>query len=165
MKAYWGSGGTATITLKLGTTWKWLVTLTPRQLYPRGKSPWYPLNRRLSGPQSQSGRFGGKKNILFLPEFETRIVHPRDLQAKLLLLPDSRNSSELMTYKSIWRFVFHDLALNNGPTWLLDANCRTNLLLQQQLEFAAIAAKCCNNAATNLRHARLTICPESLNWF
>jgi hypothetical protein len=27
----------------------------PWPLYPRGKSPWYPLDRRLGGLQSQSG--------------------------------------------------------------------------------------------------------------
>jgi hypothetical protein len=27
-----------------------VVSFTPQQLYPRGKSPWYPLDRRLGGP-------------------------------------------------------------------------------------------------------------------
>jgi hypothetical protein len=30
-------------------------------LYPRGKSPRFPLDRRLGGPQSLSGRFGEVK--------------------------------------------------------------------------------------------------------
>jgi len=29
---------------------------------PQGKRPWYPLDRRLDGPQSQSGHGGEKKN-------------------------------------------------------------------------------------------------------
>jgi hypothetical protein len=29
---------------------------------PQGKSPWYPLDRRLGGPQSRSGRGGEEKN-------------------------------------------------------------------------------------------------------
>jgi hypothetical protein len=29
---------------------------------PRGKRPWYPLDRRLGGPQSSSGRGGEEKN-------------------------------------------------------------------------------------------------------
>jgi hypothetical protein len=29
---------------------------------PQGKRPWYPLDRRLGGPQSRSGRGGVKKN-------------------------------------------------------------------------------------------------------
>ena len=28
--------------------------------------PWYPLNRRLSGPHSQSGRFGEEENLFSL---------------------------------------------------------------------------------------------------
>jgi hypothetical protein len=31
-------------------------------LYPKGKSPWYPLDGRLGGPQSCSGRAGLEKN-------------------------------------------------------------------------------------------------------
>jgi len=30
----------------------------PWLLYPQGKSPWYPLDRRLGGPQSLSGHGG-----------------------------------------------------------------------------------------------------------
>jgi hypothetical protein len=40
------------------TSWKWVVRLTPQPLYPRGKSPRYPLDRRLGGPQSRSRRRG-----------------------------------------------------------------------------------------------------------
>jgi hypothetical protein len=30
--------------------------------FPQGKRPWYPLDRRLGGPQSRSGRGGEEKN-------------------------------------------------------------------------------------------------------
>jgi hypothetical protein len=40
--------------LDLGTSWRWVVSFTPRPLYPRGKSLWYRLDRRLGGPQNQS---------------------------------------------------------------------------------------------------------------
>jgi hypothetical protein len=46
----------------LDTRWMWVVSFTPRPLYPLGKSPWYPLDRRLGGPQSRSGRGGEEKN-------------------------------------------------------------------------------------------------------
>jgi hypothetical protein len=36
--------------------------LHARPLYPQGKSPWYPLGRKLDGPQSRSGRGGEEKN-------------------------------------------------------------------------------------------------------
>jgi hypothetical protein len=36
----------------------------------QGKSPWYPLDRRLGGSQSRSGRGGEEKNIQPPPEIE-----------------------------------------------------------------------------------------------
>jgi hypothetical protein len=40
MKTYWGSGGIDPSILSLGTSWRFLVSFTPRPLYLRGKSPW-----------------------------------------------------------------------------------------------------------------------------
>jgi hypothetical protein len=37
---------------------------------PPEKSPWYPLDRRLSGPQSRSGRGGEEKNSQLPPGIE-----------------------------------------------------------------------------------------------
>jgi hypothetical protein len=45
--------------INLGTSWKWVVSFTPR-----GKIPRYPLDRRLAGPQDQSERRGEKKNLV-----------------------------------------------------------------------------------------------------
>jgi hypothetical protein len=53
-----------------------VVSFTTRLLYPKGKSPWCPLDRRLSGPQSRSGRGGEEKNSQLLPELESPIVQP-----------------------------------------------------------------------------------------
>jgi hypothetical protein len=39
-----------------------VVSFTPRPLYLQGKSPCYPLDRRLGGPQGRSGRGGEEKN-------------------------------------------------------------------------------------------------------
>jgi hypothetical protein len=41
----------------LGTRWRWVVSFTPRVLYPRGWSPRYPLG----GPWNPSGRRGEEK--------------------------------------------------------------------------------------------------------
>jgi hypothetical protein len=41
-----------------------VASFTPQKLYPRGKSPRYPLARRLVGSQNQSGSYGVKKNLL-----------------------------------------------------------------------------------------------------
>jgi hypothetical protein len=48
---------------------------TPAAL-PQGKSTWYPLDRRLGGPQSRSGRNGDEKNSQPLPELEPSIIQP-----------------------------------------------------------------------------------------
>jgi hypothetical protein len=39
-----------------------VVSFTPHPLYPQGKSPLYPLDRRLGGPQSRSRRGGEEKS-------------------------------------------------------------------------------------------------------
>jgi hypothetical protein len=62
MKAYWGVEVELHSFFDLGTGWRWVVSFTPRPLYLQGKRPWYPLDRRLGGPQSRSGRDGEEKN-------------------------------------------------------------------------------------------------------
>jgi hypothetical protein len=61
MKVYLRSRGIAPHILKLGTRWRWVVSITPRPLYSQGKSLWYPVDRRLGRPQSWSGRGGEQK--------------------------------------------------------------------------------------------------------
>jgi hypothetical protein len=70
MKTYYGSGGIASRILDLGTRWRWVVSFTSRPLYPQGKSPRYPLDRKLGGPQSRSGRGGQEKNSHLPPGIE-----------------------------------------------------------------------------------------------
>jgi hypothetical protein len=48
-----------------------LVSFTPRPLYPLGKSPLYPLDRRLGGPQNRSER-RGEEQLFTLPGLELR---------------------------------------------------------------------------------------------
>jgi hypothetical protein len=47
----WGSWGTASHILNLRIRQMWVVSFTPQPLYLWGMSPWYPLDRMLSGPQ------------------------------------------------------------------------------------------------------------------
>jgi hypothetical protein len=54
MEVYWWRGYIAPHILDLGTRWVWVVRFTPQPLYSQGKSPCYPLDRRLGGPQSRS---------------------------------------------------------------------------------------------------------------
>jgi hypothetical protein len=47
----------------------------PRPIYSQGESPSYPLDRRLCGTQSLSGRGGEEKNSQPLLELEPPIIH------------------------------------------------------------------------------------------
>jgi hypothetical protein len=73
---YWRSGGIAPRVLDLGTRCRGVVSFTPRPLYPKRKSPWYPLDRRLSGPQSRSGHGGEEENSKPLSGLEPQIIQP-----------------------------------------------------------------------------------------
>jgi hypothetical protein len=61
--------------LDLGSRWRWVVSFTPRPLYPRGRSPWCRLDR-LGWPQSRSGCCGVEKSLLGLPRIEPRPSSP-----------------------------------------------------------------------------------------
>jgi hypothetical protein len=45
-----------------------VASFTPQPLYPQGKSPWYPLDRRLGGRQIRSGCRGFAMWKCFTPE-------------------------------------------------------------------------------------------------
>jgi hypothetical protein len=53
-----------------------VVRFTPQPLYSQGKIPWYPVDRRLGGPQSRSRRGGEEKNSQPLPALEPPIIQP-----------------------------------------------------------------------------------------
>jgi hypothetical protein len=76
LTAYWGSGGIAPRNRDFGTKLMWVVSFTHRPLYHQGKSPWYPLDKRLPGAQCRSGRNGEEKNSQPLPGLEPPIIQP-----------------------------------------------------------------------------------------
>jgi len=75
IKVYRRSKGIAPLILNLVTRQWCVVTSCLSHFTPR-KEPWYPLNRRLMGPQTQSGHFEEGKNILPFPGFEPQTVQP-----------------------------------------------------------------------------------------
>jgi hypothetical protein len=56
VKTYLESGSITPHILNLSIRWRWVVTFTPRPLYSPGRNTRYPLNRRLGGTLSRSGR-------------------------------------------------------------------------------------------------------------
>jgi len=53
-----------------------VASFTPRPIYPQGKSPWYPPDRRVGGPQRRSGRGGEEINSQPLSGLEPPIIKP-----------------------------------------------------------------------------------------
>jgi hypothetical protein len=76
-----------------------VVSFTPRSLYPRGKRPWYPLDKRLGGPRSQSGRGGEEKSSHHYPCHEW---NPRRLSCSLVTtlteLPRLQNNVTIFSF-------------------------------------------------------------------
>jgi hypothetical protein len=70
MKAYWGSGGIAPFILWPRHQMEVSGQLHAPAALAQGKNPGYPLNTRLGGPQSRSGRGDEEKNSQPLPGIE-----------------------------------------------------------------------------------------------
>jgi hypothetical protein len=96
MKAYWGSGGMAPRILDIGTRWRWVVSFTHRPLFPPGKEPLVPLDKRLGESQSWSRRCGEEINSQPLPGLDLQIIRLSDKKTSTLLgflSPRHRTSS------------------------------------------------------------------------
>jgi hypothetical protein len=62
------SKGTVLCIFDFGTRWRWVASFTFQPLYPQERVPRYPLDRRLDGPQSLSGRGVEERNSHSPPE-------------------------------------------------------------------------------------------------
>jgi hypothetical protein len=72
----------------------------PAALHPREKDPRYPLDRRLGGPQSRSGRRGLKKNPLPLSGIEPRSPD-RPARSQTLYCLSYRGSYTVRTFPNL----------------------------------------------------------------
>jgi len=52
MKAQEERGDIVPCNLNLSSRWRWVVSFRQQSLYPWAKTAWYPLDRRLAGPQT-----------------------------------------------------------------------------------------------------------------
>jgi hypothetical protein len=141
-----GGGGYSSIFLDLGTRWRWVVSITPLPLYPRGKRLRYPLNRRLGEPQSRFGRCEQEKNLA-LPGIEPRPSLYR------LNKPNTANiEARMENLRFLWRsrttrFAFHhpcsmvsQLASTTGlgVLWFIVLGAETLFYLQFSEEAASL---------------------------
>jgi hypothetical protein len=84
------------------------------QLYPQGKGPWYPLDRRLGGPQSRSGRGGEEKILSHCRESNPRTPIVQSVAQRytnwanhgsIAYIHISMNFVLLMSYVSKYKFI------------------------------------------------------------
>jgi hypothetical protein len=75
MQTYWGTGDIVPRILNFGTLWRLLNNFTIRSLYYRGKSPEYPVDRRL-GTLRPGLDAVGKRQSLYPAGNRTPIARP-----------------------------------------------------------------------------------------
>jgi hypothetical protein len=99
MALTWGTGGVTLHTVNLNTRWRWVISFIPQPLYPWGKSPWYALDSRLGGSQSQSGH-GEEKKSLPHPCWEMNPGHPaHNLVIMLTAMPVLKTHTQYLKSK------------------------------------------------------------------
>jgi hypothetical protein len=86
MKAY---GGAASFFLNLSTRRRWVLSFMPQPL-PRGHSLWFPLNRRLGGPEGHAGSTGEKVLVTRLPLPRIDIRFLRRTALSLVPIPTTK---------------------------------------------------------------------------
>jgi hypothetical protein len=107
----WGSGCIDPRFLDLDTSWRWVVGLTTLPLHPRGKSPRYPLDMRLGGPQN---RYGPRKEEKILDTTGTRTLTPSAVQPVASRYTDYVIPTHLQDYcKSLFTNHYSHLTLNS----------------------------------------------------
>jgi hypothetical protein len=79
---------------------------------PPGKSPWYPLDRRLGGPQSQSRRFG---EVKILDPAGTRTPIPRSSSPQLAAIPTTLSRLFVALYSSNLKYCCAKLIVTILP--------------------------------------------------
>jgi hypothetical protein len=93
----WEAGGVTPCILNLGARKRWIIIFACWPLYPRGRSPCYPLNTHFAGFQSLSGRCREDS------ERKRKVSRPcsrpvRRLASRICKLPVSTSSPVSLTF-------------------------------------------------------------------
>jgi hypothetical protein len=171
MKTYWGIGGVAPRILDLGTRCRWVVSFTPRPLHPQGKSPLYPLHRRLGGPQSRSGQGGEEKNPSPRQESNSRIPIVQPVTQRytdwaitaLLLCTIVGNSCESVGLRFFNKCM--KAAMNiSRPSFLLHGlSIKMNVFFLLVIPIIRLPI-CCVSNRFHLSVTNLSVCVHLLKW-
>jgi hypothetical protein len=124
----WGSGHIDPHFLDLGTSWRWVVSFTPLPVYPRGKSPRYPL-----GPRTGLNDIERRK-FLTLPGLQLRSLRrpARSQSLYLLRYPGSTRCYIMFIFFLTRLYAVNCMEFILQSAWvchmLLPAMIRTRLL-------------------------------------
>jgi len=88
-----GNGGTVPLILNLATRQRRVFSFNSRLLYTWRNKHWYPLNRRVLGPQSKCGRFAEVRNMSCLAGHRRWISSFHNLVTKLAELSGFNNTN------------------------------------------------------------------------
>jgi hypothetical protein len=132
MKACSGSEGIASHILDIGSRWRLVVSFTPRPLYRQGKSPWYPLHRRLGGPQNRSGCGCEEKNSQPPPEIEP----PNSDRHSVA----QRCTTELGNVNKVGEFLLRG-CIGNFPDWVITKYTLTTINTRCEVTQRVMVAK------------------------
>jgi hypothetical protein len=77
----------------------------------QGKSPWYPLDRRLGGPQSRSGSHGEEQDSKSLVGLEPQNIQPvtQNYTNKLNRIPSTNETYTISLSNSMGRVLLEEL--------------------------------------------------------
>jgi hypothetical protein len=75
----------------------------PAALYPRGKEPWYPLDRRLGGPQNRSTPVGDRTPIV-----QPVVRHYTAWVTAALIIISRIKIRRTCSFYNIYSYSFHD---------------------------------------------------------
>lgn len=149
MKPHGGSRGIALLIPNLGTRSRWSVSFMLQLLCP-WEEPWYPLNRSLDGPQSQSRCSWEEECLWALLRFGPPFVQPVAQPLYWLRYPDSFQtvngfSIELNTHSSfafqyLTRAIFFhaDSLCSVVPCQCLDSKLDTSSFAKVLLIFSCV---------------------------
>jgi hypothetical protein len=89
--------------LDLRISLRWVVSFTPRPLYPRGKRPWYPQDRRWDRPHSHSGWHGERKFLTLLGLELQPLCHPVASCYTSCTIPAPNTATSITRYRKACR--------------------------------------------------------------
>jgi len=132
-KVNWVNEGIIPIILNFGTSWMWVVSVTPWPLYPLGIESLAHIEQELWWAKYRYGLFGTKQNLLTLPALEPLWIIPYPGHYTNYDTPHAVH--EYMYIYTTW-FTLHFRVV----CWHLSYKCQNNTWLLSQRKLTIFSA-------------------------